>query len=119
MLLSMLDVAVRDSVIARNVARGARLPKLERHEAAFFDVATINAMIVAAPEDYQAFIAVQGVVGLRFGEAAALRRGSVNLLRRRIKVSESLAEISGNLIFAQPSLTRSETSRSRRLSSSS
>jgi len=46
-LLSMLDVAVRDSVIARNVARGARLPKLPRHEAAFFDVATINEMITS------------------------------------------------------------------------
>lgn len=98
-LSSMLDAAVRESLIARNVARGARLPKLERREAAFLDTTTVDAMVIAAPDDYRAFIAIQGVLGLRFGEAAALRRRSVNLLRRRIRVEESLAEIGGELIF--------------------
>lgn len=95
----MLGAAVRDAHIARNVARGARLPKGERREAAFLDVRTIDALIAATPTEYRAFIGVQGVVGLRFGEAAALRRRSINLLRRRIRVEESLAEISGDLLF--------------------
>ena len=51
------------------------------------------------PVPYRAFIAVQGVLGLRFGEAAALRRRSVDLLHRRLAVTESLAEIGGNLSF--------------------
>lgn len=49
---------------------------------------------------------MQGVLGLRFGEAAALRRQSVNLLRRRLRVDESLAEIGGRLIFG-PTKTHS------------
>jgi integrase len=51
------------------------------------------------PLPYRGFIAVQGVLGLRFGEAAALRRPSVDLLHRRLEVSESLGEIGGNLTF--------------------
>ena len=39
------------------------------------------------------------MLGLPFGEAAALRRRSVDLLHRRLEVTESLAEIGGNLVF--------------------
>lgn len=98
-LSSMLDMAVTEPLISRNVARGARLPMLARKEAAFLDTETIDALIAETPEQYRAFIALQGVVGLRFGEGAALRRRHVNLLRRRVRVEESLAEISGDLIF--------------------
>lgn len=54
-------------------------------------------------------VATQGVLGLRFGEAAALRRRCVNLLRRRLRVEESLAEVGGNLSFGP---TKSHASRS-------
>ena len=42
---------------------------------------------------------MQGVLGARFGEAAAVRRRSVDLLRRRLVVSESLTEVGGRLSF--------------------
>lgn len=38
-------------------------------------------------------------MGLRFGEASALRRRSVDLLHRRLRVDTSLAEVGGMLIF--------------------
>jgi len=40
-----------------------------------------------------------GKLGPRYGEAAALRRRSVNLLARRLTVEESLAEVSGRIVF--------------------
>ena len=98
-LSSMLDAAVRDHHLARNPAHKPRLPRMERHEARFFEPSTVDAIIGTVPDDYRAFIAVQGVLGLRFGEAAALRTRSVNMLRRRLLVDESLAEVSGALIF--------------------
>jgi len=98
-LKSILDGAVRDGLIARNVAQGARLPRLQRSEAAFFEPHVVDEIVDIAPDEYACFLALQGVLGLRFGEAAALRRSSVNLLRRRLRVDESLAEIGGQLIF--------------------
>lgn len=78
---------------------GLRLPKLERKEAVYFEPAVVDSIVAATPDAYECFIAVQGVLGLRFGEAAALRRRAVDLLRRRIRVDESLAEVGGQLIF--------------------
>jgi hypothetical protein len=40
-------------------------------------------------------------VGPRYGEAAALRRRCVNLLAKRLTVEESLAEVSGRLVFGR------------------
>ncbi len=98
-LRSMLETAGRDRYLGRNPAQGARLPKLQRKEAPSFEPSTVDSIIEATPEPYACFIAVQGMLGLRFGEAAALRRRSVNLLRRRITVDETLAEIGKRLIF--------------------
>ena len=85
--------------IARNVARGAALPEIRHKEAHFFERHDVDRIIEGVPAEYRGFIAVQGVLGLRFGEAAALRRRSVDLLHRRLEVAESLAEIGGNLTF--------------------
>ena len=40
-------------------------------------------------------ILVLGLCGLRFGEGAALRVRSVDLMRRRLRVSESVSEVNG------------------------
>ena len=98
-LSAMLELAMRHDRIPRNVARGADLPPIRRKEAPYFDPATVDRIIAATPSECQPFIAVQGILGLRFGEAAALRRRSIDLLRRRVRVSESLAEVSGALSF--------------------
>ena len=100
-LSTMLDLAVRHDRIARNVAHGADLPQLRRREAAYFEPAQVDGIQSAAPTSDRPFLAVQGLLGLRFGEAAALRRRSVDLMHRRLHVTESLAEISGQLIFGR------------------
>jgi integrase len=49
-------------------------------------------------EEYALLIRVLGVGGLRFGEAAALTREHVDLVRRRLHVRESLTEVAGKLV---------------------
>ena len=44
-------------------------------------------------------VRIMGTLGLRFGEAAALRRRSVDLLGERLVVEESLAEVGKDLLF--------------------
>ena len=47
--------------------------------------------------EYRTLIRVLGLGGLRFGEAAALTRDRVDILRRRLMVRETLTEVSGHL----------------------
>ena len=98
-LSAMLDVAVRHDRIARNVARGAELPPIRHTEAPYFEPEIVDRIVDAVPERYGGFIAVQGVLGARFGEAAVLRRRSVDSLKRRLLVSESLTEVGGRSLF--------------------
>jgi hypothetical protein len=48
----MLDAAVREGIIARNVARGARLPRATRREAAYFEPEIVDAIIADLDEPY-------------------------------------------------------------------
>jgi hypothetical protein len=45
------------------------------------------AQVMEAPTTW--FVRVLGTLGLRYGEGAALRRRSVDLLRRRLVIEES------------------------------
>jgi integrase len=112
-LRSILEMAARDGYIGRNPAQGARLPRLEHREAPYFEPHVVDAIAEAIGAPYSALVAVMGVCGLRWGEAAALRRRHVDALRRRLLVEESLAEISGRLVFGP---TKSHTRRSVPLS---
>lgn len=43
-----------------------------------------------------------GWTGVRFGEAAALRVESVDTLRRRVRITEAVAEVRGSIIIGTP-----------------
>ena len=96
-----LDAAVGDNLMARNPARhsGVKLPKLVRREAAYLEPKQVAAIAAAAPPPYDLLVKVLGQTGIRWGEAVALRRRSVDLLGRSLLIRESLAEVSGELSF--------------------
>ncbi len=98
-LSQLLDAAVRDEMIVHNPAARAKLPRIVRTEAPYFEPSVVEAIAEAMPPPADLFVRLQGTLGLRFGEAAALRRRSVDVLRRRLRVEESLAEVGGTLIF--------------------
>lgn len=98
-LAQALDAAVLDGRLARNAASGARLPRLVRREAAFLEPELVERIALELPSGYALLVRVLGRLGPRFGEAAALRRESVDLMGRRLLISESLAEVGGRHIF--------------------
>jgi len=102
----VLQAAVRDGVVARNVASDVRLPKLAREEAPYFDPASVDRIVAAMPEPYDLLVRILGTLGPRWGEAAALRRSSVDLLRRRLRIVESaiagVAPDPGAPLFVSP-----------------
>lgn len=96
-----LDTAVHDGVIARNPARrsGVKLPKLERRQPVALEPHQVERIAEACPSPCDLLVRLLGTTGLRWGEGVALRRRSVDLLGRRLIVTESLAEIGAELIF--------------------
>jgi integrase len=96
-LSQILDAAVRDGRVARNPARGLKLPRQQRREAEYFEPSEIERIAQAMPEPYDLLVRVLGTLGLRFGETAALRRRNVDLLRGRLCVEESVSEVGGRI----------------------
>jgi len=95
----MLDAAVDDRLIAHNPADRIKLPKVPHKEAEYFDPQVADRIVEAVPAEHRLLFRVLAILGLRYGEAVALRRRHVDFLRRRLRVEESLAEVSGELIF--------------------
>jgi integrase len=62
----------------------------------------LRGLLDAIDPRYKMFIAVLGIGGLRFGEATALRVGRCDLLRSRLMVVESLADVNGHFHFGDP-----------------
>jgi len=111
----VLDAAIRDGMVGRNATHGVKLPKIEQREAAYFEPEIVEQIANQLPESYGLLIRLLGTLGLRWGEAAALKRRHVDLLRRRLLVEESLAEVGGRLVTGQ---TKSHAVRSVPLSPS-
>jgi integrase len=106
----ILELAVRDGRIARNPAAGVRLPKTAKAEKRFLARTQVFALADAAaqyplPEvgaQYRAMVLVLAFCGLRWGEAAGLKAGRLDLLRRRLTVAETLIEVGGHLVWGTP-----------------
>ena len=98
-LKQILDAAVRDGAVGRNAALGVKLPRLEQREAAYFAPEVVESIAAAHPKPYDLLVRVLGTLGLRFGEAAGLQRRHIDLMRRRIRIEQSLAEVRGGLVI--------------------
>ena len=97
----MLDEAVKDGRLIRNVAAGVGLPRMAQSERRYLTHQQVAALAGAAGE-YAVLILVLSYCGLRWGEAAALRVRHADLLRRRLEVVESVTEVNGRMVFGSP-----------------
>jgi integrase len=87
-LAAILDDAVRDRLIASNPARGVKLPKIVKKPHAYLAADQLHAL-ARESGGYASLILLLGTAGLRWGEAASLRVGDVDFLRRRVVVYEN------------------------------
>lgn len=100
-LALMLALAVRARRIPYNPAEGVKLPRAVGTEKRFLTAGQVEDLAEAAGEHGTA-IRVLGYCGLRYGELAALRVRRIDLMRRRITVSESVSEVGGRAAFGTP-----------------
>jgi integrase len=103
LLRTVLNDAVEDGLLVRNpcTIRGAGVERSPERPTA--SVAQVYELADAIEPRYRLMILLATFCGLRLGELLALRRGTVNLLHRRLEVVEQLQELSsGALEFGPP-----------------
>lgn len=102
LLSAMLTDAVKVGRLQANPAKGVRLPTIPPGRD--FHWTREQASLIAAQLSGQDFTLLEVLVGtgLRWGEAAGLHVGRVDLLRRRLTVAEVLEEARGFRLKAYP-----------------
>jgi len=108
-LNASLDAALEDDRLAKNPAKAARrnLPSIEGREMLFLTDDQVQALAHTIGQPWQPLIFTLAYAGLRWGEAAALRRGRCQLLQNKLHIAESLAEIGGDLHWGPPKSKKS------------
>jgi integrase len=96
-LAQVLDTAVDGSKLARNVAVGVKLPKVQRREMHFLDAVQVEAIADAIDPRYSTLVRVAAYTGLRPCELVALRVGRLDLLRGTVRIAEAAPEVAGRL----------------------
>jgi integrase len=94
----ILAAAVRDRRLAANPAADVNLPVHVPPQHRYLRHAELHALADACGDD-AVFVLVLGYCGLRFGEAAALRVRNIDLMRRRIRITEAVTEVNGHQVF--------------------
>ena len=119
MLSLVLDMAVKDGRLARNVAGGVNLPRARKDEHRYLTHDQVDALAHATGypadpskhssldtrtnETYRLVVLFLAYTGVRFGEMAALRVGRLDLRRRRAVIAESVTPVQGlGLVWGTP-----------------
>ncbi len=109
-LAAILEQAVDDGLIGRNPARRVELPRLRQPDHRYLNAEQVARLADAMPDvGHRTLVFVLAYGGLRWGEMAALRRGRVDVLRRRLEIKEAFTEISGRLSLGSPKTHGSRT----------
>ena len=115
----ILDMAVKDGRLARNVANGVNLPRLVKPEHLYLTHHQVEDLArecgfpsdpsrhatydTRSNETYHLVVLFLAYTGLRFGEMAALRVKRLDLLRHRARIAESVTPVQGmGMVWGTP-----------------
>jgi integrase len=98
-LSQVLATAVEANRLARNPAKGVRLPRVVRREMHFLTAAQVEQLAAAITVPFPLLVRFDAYTGLRAGELAALRVGRLDLLRGTCEVVESATEVDNKLVW--------------------
>jgi integrase len=105
LLRSMLSTAFDDELIARNpcVLKGAGVERSA--ERPTLSVAEVESLVNAVAPRYQAMALLATWAGLRYGEAAGLRRADIDLVAGTVRVDRQLQELAQGVLVEGPPKT--------------
>jgi integrase len=101
-LSQIMTSAVDNGLISQTPCRGVRLPRMPQAEPHIVTPLEASRIVRAAEKPHDLLIALLAFVGLRVGEAFALRRSDVDVAGGFLLVDENLAEANGVLVFDTP-----------------
>ncbi len=97
-----LRAAQEDRLISANPAERMTLPKIEREEMRFLNVAEVHHLADAIDPRYRGFVLLGAYGGLQLGEMLALQVGRVDVERQRVRVLETLVDLNGYQTIGPP-----------------
>ena len=96
-LRAVLGSAVDADMIGRSPLRKIALPKRRAPERSTLEPHELAALVDEMPARFRALVLVAGVLGLRWGEAIALRVRDIHTLKRTITVAQTVEELNGTV----------------------
>jgi integrase len=96
-LARIVDDAMRDRLVASNLARGVKLPKAPRRPNVYLSAEQLHRLADESGR-YRSLVLLLGTAGLRWGEAAALRVCDVDFLRRRIELHRNAVRVGSSIV---------------------
>jgi integrase len=99
-LRAVFSAAVDADVIATSPCRGIDLAPDDRRDRPVLTAEQLRQLADAMPPEYRAIVYLAGALGLRWSEIAGLRVGRVDFLARTLTVTETVAEVEGQLVFS-------------------
>jgi integrase len=109
LLTRVLAQAVADGIIPTNPAAFAPAPRTARKALHVLSPGEVHRIADSIDPRYRAMVLTMAYCGLRFGEAAALRRTDLDLQRGRLTVARALAEVQGHVTEGQTKTGRVRT----------
>ena len=108
-LNGMLTLAVDAGYLPSNPVEAVRTPRQPEPQMLFLDADEVERLADAIQKPYGTLVYLLAYGGLRWGEAAALRRGRCDLPRSRIEIVEAVSEAGGKLHYGPTKNHRSRT----------
>jgi integrase len=103
LLAKILNQAERDDLIPKNPAKGVSTPTPRRRTPRALTLDEVKQIVDALPPRYRTFVITAAVMGLRFGEAAGLRRSSIS--GNTLYIRDQVREVRGHLEVSTPTKT--------------
>ncbi|HWL38306.1 MAG TPA: site-specific integrase [Frankiaceae bacterium] len=98
----ILDEAMRRKMIRTNPCRDVKPPRLRPRDNVFLTVEQVQALAEELPPPLDLLVLTAAGSGLRAGELNGLRVRDVELLRRRVNVRQTVADLGTELIVDTP-----------------
>lgn len=102
LLVTVMHRAVDQNLINRNPVKGVRMPRAVRNKHPYLTYDEVAELALHMDPRYRLLVIFLSVTGLRFGEAAALRVESINLITRLVSVDQAVTEVQGVIEFGLP-----------------
>jgi integrase len=110
-LRQCLAAAIADERIKINAASAVPLPTERQKPPRYLSQSEVERLVDKMPRPYRALVLVGAYAGLRWGEAAGLRRRDIDMLRSRIHVTSTAVQLRGRMTLDNmPKTTRSKRS---------